>query len=218
MMIRMFRRPLLSFAVLASACSTVAPPPARSLTVDALHALPSQRYAISPEDAALDFSVKPFGFPAVRGSFEGFDGAVEIESARDEIIKVRATVDLDSVRFGSAWYENVVKSPAWFDVEHHPQAVFTGELAGWSGEGTGSVQGEITIKGITRPAEFAIQLDCDVADPCPQGSVGFSGEIVINRSDFEMNEFRGLVGDTVRLHFSGALVADGARLAGRSVR
>lgn len=210
---RFFGRPLLSVAVLATACSTVAPPPAQSLTVDALHALPTQRYAISPEDAALDFAVKPLGFPAVRGSFAGFDGAVEIESARDEKIKVRATVDLDSVRFGSDWYENVVKSPAWFDVEHHPEAVFTGELAGWNGEGTGSVQGEITIKGITRPAEFMIRLDCEVAEPCPKDAVGFSGEIVINRRDFEMNEFRGLVGNEVTLHFSGALVTESARYA-----
>ncbi|NRA31690.1 MAG: YceI family protein, partial [Parvularculaceae bacterium] len=125
-------------------------------------------------------------------------------------------VDLESVTFGSDWYENVVKSPAWFDVENHPEAVFTGSLRGWDGEGSGTIKGEITLKGITKPAEFIIQLNCDVMDPCPVDAVGFSGEIEINRRDFDMTEFRGLVGNRVKLQFSGALVTAGEKVASSS--
>ena len=210
------RRPLLMAAAFVSACTTVAPPAANSLTVDALRGLPNQTYAIQPGDASLDFSVKPIGFPAVRGSFEGFDGSVSVRRAAADMIDVEATVDLGSVTFGNDWYENVVKSPAWFDVEHYPEAVFTGSLAGWTGEGVGSVRGELTLKGITRPAEFSIVLDCDVNDPCPVDAVGFSGEIEISRREFGMTDFRGIVGDTVTLRFSGALVAETARVAATS--
>lgn len=208
------KRPIWLAAIVASACSSVvAPPPANSLTVEALRALPTQTYVIQPEDADLNFSVKPLGFPSVKGSFAGFDGSVVVEKAAEDKISVEATVDLDSVTFNSDWYENVVKSPAWFDVENHPQAVFAGSLDGWDGEGTGTIAGQITVKGITKPAEFSIRLNCDVNDPCPIDAVGFSGEIILNRRDFDMTEFRGLVGNKVTLKFSGALVTADERIA-----
>lgn len=208
------RRPAITAAAVLSACSTVsAPPPAQSLTVDALRALPDQTYAIQPGDAELDFSVKPIGFPAVRGSFEGFDGSVKVKRAAEDMIDVKAVVHLGTVSFNSDWYENVVKSPAWFDVENHPDAVFVGSLAGWDGDGTGSVQGELTMKGITKPASFSIQLNCEVDDPCPVDAVGFSGEIEVSRREFNMTAYRGLVGDKVTLRFSGALVTEDEQIA-----
>lgn len=207
MNLNVISRPVWIAAAMLAACTSLSPPTAPALAVETLRQLPSQTYALKPDGADLGFSVNPIGFPAIRGTFEAFDGTVTILDAANDGMDVKAVVDLDSVKFGSDWYENVVRSPAWFDVENHPEAVFTGSLSSWDGDGIGTVVGEATIKGITNPAEFSIQLNCEVDEPCPQGAVGFTGEIVVSRSAFNMKAFRGIVGDKVRLQFSGALVA-----------
>ncbi|NRA29569.1 MAG: YceI family protein [Parvularculaceae bacterium] len=200
-------RPVLVLTVCLAACTSVSQPTTSALAVEALRELPNQTYALKPEGADLGFSVNPLGFPAIRGTFEDFDGTVTIVDAAADGLDVEAVVNLDSVKFGSTWYENVVRSPAWFDIENHPEAVFSGSLKAWDGDGVGTVVGEATIKGITQPAEFTIQLNCDVKEACPVSEVGFTGEIVVNRTDFDMRAYRGLVGDKVRLQFSGALIA-----------
>ena len=207
-MMHMFKRRYLAYALAAflSACASTAPP-ANSLTVDALRRLPQQSYALTPEQAEITFAARPVAFPAVRGTFSAFDGEVEIVRAATDRIDVRALVDLSSVEMGNRNYENLVKSEGWFDVERHPTALFEGALEGWSGEGEGSVAGQITIKGITKPAEFTIRLNCEQIEDCPTDVVGFTGEIEVSRSEFGMTEWRRLVRDTVSLNFSGSLVA-----------
>ncbi len=205
---RITQRQFWIYAVAAflTACASTAPP-ANSLTVDALRTLPEQTYALTPQGAVIEFAARPIALPAVRGTFTEFDGEVEIVKASADRIDVRALVDLSSVEMGNSAYENMVKSESWFDVANHPTALFEGALEGWSGEGAGFVAGEITIKGITKPATFAITLNCEEIDQCPIGNVGFNGAIEISRSEFGMTEWRGVVRDRVSLNFSGALVA-----------
>lgn len=203
--------PVMIFAV-AAACTT-APPPANSLTVDSLRRLPAQTYALQPGDAAIDFAARPRAFPAVTGTFSDFEGEVQIVDAAVERIDVRARVDLDSVVIGSDWYENLIRSDNWFAVEKYPEAIFVGSLEGWDGEGTGTISGEMTIRGVTRPAEFAIRLNCDEVMGCPVDRVGFIGEIELSRSEYGMTDMRALVRDKVQLTFSGELVASDQRLA-----
>lgn len=201
-------RPLAVAFALITACTSVAPPASNALAVDVLRELPTQTYALRPGDASLGFSVKPFGFPRVRGTFDHFDGTVRVIDSATDGINVEAVVDLDTIKMGSDWYENVVKGPVWFDVENHPQATFSGALEQWDKDGEGSVVGEITIRGVTKPAEFFIRLNCEVREPCPIDAVGFTGEIEVDRTEFGMRSYRGFVGDRVRLQFSGALISE----------
>lgn len=197
-----------AFALFTAACATNAPQPANSLTVDALRQLPSQTYALAPGDASIAFSAHPVAFPAVNGEFSKFDGAVEIVMASEDEVNVQATVDLASVEIGNQWSENLVKSEGWFNVQEHPKAIFSGALKGWSGTGLGTVEGQLTIRGVTKPATFSILLDCEDLRQCPKDQVGFMGEIEISRAEFGMTEMRALVRDKVQLTFTGSLVAN----------
>ncbi|NNU17238.1 YceI family protein [Parvularcula sp. ZS-1/3] len=201
------KRLAFSLAFLLAACATSAPQPANSLTVEALRTLPTQTYALAPADASIQFSARPVAFPAVNGTFSKFDGAVDIVMASEDEVNVQATVDLSSVEIGNQWSENLVKSEGWFNVEEHPKAIFSGALKGWSGTGLGTVEGQLTIRGVTKPATFSILLDCEDLRQCPKDQVGFMGEIELSRSEFGMTEMRALVRDKVQLTFAGSLVA-----------
>ncbi|MEO1043664.1 MAG: YceI family protein [Pseudomonadota bacterium] len=200
-----------AFLLLVTACSTATAPDARSLSVDALRQLPPQTYVLLPDQAEVGFSVRPIAFPAITGTFESFDGAVMVVDASAPNIKVTTAVDVATVETGSDFYDNAIKSGAWFDVEAYPQAIFSGSLIDWTDTGTGIVDGTLTIRDITRPAQFAIQLSCEGVARCPQDAVGFDGEIVVSRSAFGMSQYPGFVRDNVQLSVSGTLITD-ARL------
>ncbi|GGY51722.1 YceI family protein [Parvularcula lutaonensis] len=203
-----------AFVLTLCACASMAPQKNAALAVETLEALPPQSYALQPDTARMGFQVRSFTPGGVKGEFEAFSGDVTIIDASAPEVSVRAVVDLDTIELGSEMYENIVKSEAWFDVAAHPQAIFEGVLTEWREGGIGSVDGQITIRGITQPAAFDISLSCDGVAACPQEAVGFGGEIEISRSSFGMKAFPGVVGDRVRLSISGELSAVAAeRLA-----
>ncbi|MEO1656101.1 MAG: YceI family protein [Pseudomonadota bacterium] len=201
---RLFAASLLTIA----ACTTATVPEAQSLTVDALKRLPPQTYVLVPDQAEVGFMVRPVAFPAITGTFESFDGAVMVVDASAPDIKVLTAVDVATVETGSDFYDNAIKSGAWFDVEAYPRAIFSGSLIDWTDTGVGVVDGTLTIRDVTRPAQFAIQLSCDGVQRCPQDAVGFDGEIVVSRSAYGMSQYQGFVRDKVQLSVSGTLVAD----------
>lgn len=208
-MSRIRRRALIACVAVLSACSTVAPRPANSLSVENLRRLPEQNYKLAPETAEIGFAARPMAMPAVRGSFSRFGGEIAVVNAAKDSIAISAVVDLDSVETGSDFYQNMIKSDAWFDVERHPEAKFNGAIRGWDGDGVGRVEGELTIRGVTRPALFLLQLNCDALEACPMNKVGFNGSIEISRSEFGMTAMKGLVRDKVELSFTGALTSAG---------
>ncbi|MEM6913970.1 MAG: YceI family protein [Pseudomonadota bacterium] len=197
-----------AFIFAVTACTTATVPDARSLSVDALRSLPPQTYVLVPDQAEVGFSVRPIAFPAITGTFESFDGAVMVVDASTPNIKVMTAVDVATVETGSDFYDNAIKSGAWFNVEAYPRAIFSGSLVDWTDTGTGLVDGTLTIRDITRPAQFAIQLSCDGVRRCPEDAVGFDGEIVVSRSAFGMSQYPGFVRDKVQLSVSGTLVTD----------
>ncbi|MEM9810859.1 MAG: YceI family protein [Pseudomonadota bacterium] len=189
-----------------AACATATAPEVNALSVDALKTLPNQTYVLEPGQVAMTFVAKPRLFPAIQGSFSNFGGSVEITDAASSSIAIHAVVDLQSVEIPSEIYENTIRSPAFFDVENHPEAIFEGELDGWRGEGLGAVQGLLTIRGVTRPAQFDIRLNCNGIPACPQSQVGFDGTLEINRSEFGMDRYSGFVKDKVSFMISGTLI------------
>ena len=198
---------LLAAALLTmAACTTATVPDAQSLTVDALRRLPPQTYILAPEQAEVGFSARPVAFPAIKGRFESFDGAVMVVDASTPNIKVETAVDLSTVETGSDFYDNTIKSGAWFDVEAYPQAIFSGSLVDWTDTGTGVIDGTLTIRDVTQPAQFAIQLTCEGVQRCPEDAIGFDGEITLSRSAFGMSQYPGFVRDKVELSVSGTLI------------
>ena len=164
----------------------------------------------------MGFLARPIGLPAVKGEFQEFDGTVTIKNAAEDAIDVEAIVNLDSVEIGSSWYESVIRSEAWFNVEQYPEAIFRGSLTGWTDAGIGMVEGAMTIRGVTQPAEFQIILDCEDLSECPDDNVGFLGEIELSRAAYGMTAFRGVVRDQVKLTVAGELSAsDVQRMASK---
>ena len=96
---------------------------------------------------------------------------------------VTATVDATSVDTGNAQRDGHIRSADFFEVETHPTWSFRSTALRADG-GDYALDGELTIKGVTRPVTFALEVNGFGPDAYGGTRAGFSATTTINRSDF----------------------------------
>ncbi len=137
---------------------------------------------IDPVHSEVSFTVRHMMVSKVRGRFTGFTG--EISTADDVTASsVRAEIDATSIDTGNAQRDGHVRSADFFDVENHPTWTFTSTSAR-TDDGDLVVDGDLTIKGVTRPVTLVLEVGGFGPDAYGGTRVGFSGSTTINRSDF----------------------------------
>ncbi len=161
-------------------------------------------WAIDPVHSDLSFTVRHMMVSKVRGSFRSFSG--EIVTAADPLASsATATVDLASVDTNNEQRDAHVRSADFLDVEHDPTMTYRTTGIRARGEGY-LVDGELTIKGITRPVPLEVQVNGFGPDAYGGTRLGLSATGEISRKDFDISfnaplDGGGVVlGDKVTLH------------------
>jgi polyisoprenoid-binding protein YceI len=118
----------------------------------------------------------------VRGKFTSFEG--EIVTAENPLeSSVTATVDLASIDTGNADRDNHIRSADFFETDKHEKMTF--RSTGIRADGDGYVlDGEITLKGVTKPVEFELEVNGFGHDAYGGVRNGFTATGTINRKDF----------------------------------
>jgi polyisoprenoid-binding protein YceI len=118
----------------------------------------------------------------VKGRFTRFDGAITI--AEDPLdSKVEATIDASSLVTGDEGRDQHLRSSDFLEVDKHQQLKFVSRSVRAAGSDY-EVEGDLTIKGVTRPVTLALEWNGVSADPWGGQRAGFSASTEINRSDF----------------------------------
>jgi polyisoprenoid-binding protein YceI len=160
-------------------------------------------WEIDPGHAEVAFIGRHLLFTKVRGRFTGVQGAVTVaEDPADS--RVAVTIDMASVDSGDRTRDDHLRSPDLFDVERHPSATFTSTAVRWTGT-TGTVEGDLTIVGVTRPVTLDVVFAGAVRDPWGRDRAVFSASAEIDREDW------GLTWNMV-LEAGGVLVSRDIRL------
>jgi polyisoprenoid-binding protein YceI len=131
------------------------------------------------------FIGRHFMLTKVRGRFTGVAGAIQVAEVPDEST-AEVTIDMASVDSGSAARDEHLRSADLFDVERHPTAAFTGRAAGWQGT-RGRLEGELTIRGVTRPVTLDTEYLGHVADPWGGQRAIFTASGTVNREDWGLS-------------------------------
>jgi len=156
--------------------------PAPTRTLDG-HLLPAPgRWDIDPGHTDLAFVGRHFMVTKVRGRFTDVTGAVTIAD-RLEDSRVDVTINMASVESGSEARDEHIKSPELFDVEQFPTATFRSSSVEWRRSG-GTVHGDLTIHGVTRPVDLTVTFEGYVRDPWGGDRGIFSAHTKINREDY----------------------------------
>jgi polyisoprenoid-binding protein YceI len=79
-----------------------------------------------------------------------------------------------------------LQSPDFFDVERHPELRFTAARISLDGE-TLSVDGQITLKGVTKPVTVTGTASPALIDPYGNERIGFVLGATVDRTDFGLD-------------------------------
>ena len=140
------------------------------------------RWQIDPGHTELAFIGRHFMLTKVRGRFTGVTGAIQVaEDPAQSTAEV--TIDMASVNSGSQARDDHLRSADFFDTAQHPTATFTGHAATWQGA-SGVLEGELTIRGITRRVTLRVEYLGHVADPWGGHRAIFTASGTLNREDW----------------------------------
>ena len=162
---------------------------------------------LEPGTWNVDASHSEVGFIArhlmvskVRGQFKNFSAVVSIAQPFENST-VEATVQLASVDTNAADRDTHLKSADFFDVENNPAMTFKSTKVTNS-----SLEGDLTIKGVTKPVTFDLDFGGISADPWGGTRAGFEATTEINRKDFGLSW-------NVAIEGGGVLVGEKVKIA-----
>jgi polyisoprenoid-binding protein YceI len=142
-------------------------------------------WTIDPVHSEVSFTVRHMMVSKVRGRFERFEGT--ITTAPDPLqSSVTATVDLSSVNTGNETRDNHVRSEDFFHVEKHPTMTFRSTGIRPDG-GEFLLDGDLTLRGVTRPVTFRLEVNGFSPDPYGGTRAGFSATTEVNRNDWNVS-------------------------------
>jgi polyisoprenoid-binding protein YceI len=137
---------------------------------------------IDPVHSHIGFIARHLMVSKVRGKFTKFEG--QIITADDPMQSTAtATIDTTSIDTSNQQRDDDVSGENFLDVANHPTMTYRSTGIRRSGDDL-IVDGELTIRGITRPVELALEVNGFGPDPFGGTRAGFSATGEINRTEF----------------------------------
>jgi len=120
------------------------------------------------------------------GYFKDFTGLVSYDPARPADTRVDLTVNAASIDTQNSAHDELLRSGEFFDVAHYPTIHFASESANMRPDGTLSVTGDMTIRGITRRMTIPVTLR-PTTRPGTAPGAAFESTFQIDRTEFGLN-------------------------------
>ncbi len=116
---------------------------------------------------------------------------------------VDVTIDATSINTGSPTFNDVLQGMEFFDAAKNPTITYKSTGVKFDGDKVVSVDGNLTIKGITKPVTLTVKSFVAGRHPVQTGKQAMGANAVANvkRSDFKMTK-QPLVADEVELSFT----------------
>ncbi|GAA3641965.1 YceI family protein [Microbacterium awajiense] len=139
-------------------------------------------WTLDPSHSEVGFSVRHMMISKVRGAFN-IKQATLVAPENPLDAQVTATVDVASVDTKDEGRDGHLRSADFFDVENHPTIDFVSTGVRID-DGDFLVDGDLTIRGVTKPVTFEFDFGGFGADPWGNYKAGATAQTVINREDF----------------------------------
>lgn len=204
-----------------------APAPGRRKGRDVTETLASGvrtgRYEMDPANSRLGFSARYAMVTTVHGWFADFSGQIQLEGDAFADSRISVTVDTASIDSGQNQRDEHLRSPDFLDAAGYPHMLFRSTAVAETGPGRYRVDGELTIRDVTRPLTLDFTLTGTSADAAGRELVGFTGTGRFDRTDFGLTwnailETGGvLVSHDVDLQLDVTLIRPQYSAAGRAI-
>src|SRR5438094_5258008 len=150
------------------------------MSMPILTVAPAGNWNLDPVHSRVDFEVS-----YLAGTFKGEFHEIGAELTVDgERASLAGTAKVASVDVKDENLAAHLQSPDFFDAERYPELRFTAEDIRLDGDGKVSVDGELTIKGVTKPVAVTGMVTAPIADPYGNDRVGLNLATSVDRTDF----------------------------------
>lgn len=137
-------------------------------------------FVITQEDSSIKFFVK--ASVALEGTFEKWDANLTFASPDVTTGVLDVKIHADSVDTGSGMKDGKLKGKDFFDVKQNPFITFKSTKIVQTGPETFEVDGDFTIRGVTKPEMLALTVSGHGT-----GSGSITGSMAFDRKDYGMN-------------------------------
>jgi polyisoprenoid-binding protein YceI len=176
----------------------------------------TETFTIDPVHSSIGFAVKHMMITTVRGRFGEFSGTVELPDGDASKAQAQFTIQAASVDTGVGPRDEHLRSADFFDAANHSELRYVSSRIQSLGGDRYRADGELTMRGVTKPLALEIEVGERIRDPWGNERVGLSARGKLNRKDWGLNwnqalEAGGmLVSEEVKLEIDAALVAQQA--------
>jgi polyisoprenoid-binding protein YceI len=168
-------------------------------------------YALDPSHSHVGFSVRHLMVSKTKGRFAEVSGAVHIaddplESFVEVDIPVASIDTRDETRDGH------LRSADFLDADNHPSLSYRSTKITPAGKDRWIVDGELTVRGVTRPVPLDVTFEGGAKDPWGGSRIGFTAQAELDREAFGLTwnqalETGGvLVGKQVRIEIEAEAI------------
>ncbi|MEC4747200.1 YceI family protein [Methylomicrobium sp. Wu6] len=177
------------FFTLAAAFSSAALAAPETYVIDGTHTYPR-------------FSYSHFGYSTQLSRFDKTSGKIIIDREA-KTGSVNVTIDATSVDTGYPLFNEHIQGADFLDTGRYPIANFTASKVNFDGDNVSSVDGTLTLKGISKPVSLTVaSFQCMPHPMLKKEACGANATAVVKRTDFNMGKYAPNVGDDVTLTIS----------------
>ena len=156
--------------------------------------------------SSVEFQVKHMGIATVKGFFGEFSGKLEVGETLEQSV-AEGTVTVGSVDTREAARDEHLRAADFFDAADAPGDLRSVRpaISGGPAKARLAIDGDLTIRGVTKPSGWRPTVDGPDTDPWGNERVGIEASPTISRGDYEMkfNQALGsgnmLVSDKVKI-------------------
>ena len=179
-------RKLSAAMALITGAATAAMAAPETYNVDGSHTFPS-------------FSYNHFGLSTQLSKFNKTTGTLVL----DKVAKsgsVDVVIDMKSVETGSTVFNGHIQGEDFLDTSKFPTASFKSTKVVFEGDKPAAIEGNLTIKGVTKPVTLKVTYFVSTAHPMlKKPAIGANASTIIKRSEFNAGKFAPSVGDDVTI-------------------
>jgi polyisoprenoid-binding protein YceI len=156
-------------------------------------------YQLDPNLTFPQFEIDQLWLYTQRGRFDRARGTLEYDAGQ-HTGRLEVTIDAGSLDTGNDERDADLKGPRWFDVGRYPDIVFRSRRFIFEQDRLVAIEGELTMRGVTRPMRLEIaRIRCGPNPVSGRWRCGADANGTLQRSRFGMRTSLPFIGDEVRL-------------------
>ena len=165
-----------------------------------LSAVPAGSYGLDKTHGYITFTYSHLGFSNPRVGFDAFDVALDLDNEAPENSSLEVMIDAASINSRVEEFDEHLNGDKFFDTSEYPNIDFQSTGIEQTGDDTFRVNGNLTIKGVTKAVTLDAKINKAATHPLSKTpTVGVSATTSLLRSEWGLGDYVPMVSDWVEV-------------------